>query len=155
MPATAPSPTPAIDRLLAHRASATAYDASLQPATPQPPDRRCRYCCAGVAQEAKKCRSCGEWLVGTSAGLSAALLRLLGWSWAALSGLTAGVVWYVGGAIKMQLLLRSADRYLTPLGLDAAHYAIIALVLLQGLTVGVGLNVIAGLVPRRPRWWNW
>ena len=118
------------------------------------PARQCRYCCAEVPREAKKCRACGEWLVRTSAGIAAPLLRLLGWVWATLSCVVAATLWYVGGAIRTQLLMSSADEFLTPLGLDVAVYALVALVLLQGLTFGIGLNVLARLAPRRPYWWS-
>ncbi len=115
---------------------------------------RCRYCCADVPREAKKCRACGEWLVRTSSGIAAPLLRLLGWLWAALSCVAAATLWYIGSAIRTQFVMMSADQYLTPLGLDVALYAIVVVVLLQGLTVGIGLNVLARLVPRRPYWWT-
>ena len=123
-------------------------------ARPAPAERRCKYCCTDVPPQAKKCYACGEWIVGTSAGFAAALLRLLGWTWALLSCFTGATIWYVGGAIRDQLICRGAGEYLTPFGVDLAVWAIVATVLLQGFTVGVGLNVLARLAPRRPRWWS-
>jgi hypothetical protein len=105
-------------------------------------------------REAKKCRACGEWLVATSSGIAAPLLRLLGWVWALLSAVVAATAWYVGSAIRAQLIMFDADEFLTPLGIDVAVYAIVVLVALQGMTVGIGLNVLARLVPRRPYWWS-
>ena len=119
-----------------------------------PPARRCPHCCMAVPTEARKCRACGEWLVPTSGGVAAALLRVLGWSWAGVSCLAAAVLWYLAGAVRTALLLGDADRWLTPLGLDVARWALVALVALQGVTVGVGLHVVAGMAPRRPRWWT-
>jgi hypothetical protein len=117
-------------------------------------ERRCKYCCTDVPPQAKKCYACGEWMVGTSSGFAAALLRLLGWTWALLSCFTAATIWYVGTAIRDQLIFRGAAEYLTPFGVDLVVWAVAATVLLQGFTVGVGLNVLARLAPRRPRWWS-
>ena len=160
MPATAPPP-----HQFASRPSPVAPPPGYSPVgyspvgyspvdTPALPGQRCRYCCADVPREAKKCRACGEWLVRTSAGIAAPLLRLLGWVWGTLSCAAAATMWYIGSAIRAQMVMLSADQFLTPLGLDVAVYAIVLLVLLQGLTVGIGLNVLARLVPRRPYWWS-
>jgi hypothetical protein len=92
--------------------------------------------------------------VSTSTGLAASLLRLLGWLWAGMSLLAAAGVWYGGGAVRAWLIARAVDPVLTPLVLTALLYVATAVVVMQGLTVGVGLNVLAGLTPRRPRWWS-
>jgi hypothetical protein len=107
-----------------------------------------------VAREAKKCRACGEWVVRTSAGPAPAFLRLLGWVWIGLSLVAATGLWYVGYAARLWVLVRAVDPVVTPLVLDLARYALVAVVLLQGITFGVGLTVLAGLAPRRPRWWT-
>ena len=116
--------------------------------------RRCKWCCTDVPPQAKKCYACGEWLVGTTAGVASAVLRLLGWTWALLSCFTAATIWYVGTAIRDQLIFHNAGEYLTPFGIELAVYALVGMVVLQGLTVGVGLNVLARCAPRRPRWWS-
>jgi hypothetical protein len=85
---------------------------------------------------------------------AASLLRLLGWLWAGLSLLAAAGVWYGGAAVRAWLIARAVDPVLTPLVLSALLYVLTAVVVMQGLTVGVGLNVLAGLTPRRPRWWS-
>ena len=118
------------------------------------PERACRYCCAALAPSAKKCRSCGEWVVHTSGGLPAVLLRLLALSWALLSTVAAGGVWLAGSALRAWLVARAVDPLMTPLVLTALLWALVAAVLLQGLTVGAALAALAGLLPRRPRWWS-
>jgi len=143
--------------------------ASLVPADRQPPSaaatrlpadalpqsgRRCPHCCADIAREAKKCRACGEWVVRTSPGAAAALLRLLGWLWVGLSLLAGAGLWYLGSVVRLWVLVRSVDPAVTPLMLDVILYGLVAVVLLQGLTFGVGLAALADLVPRRPRWWS-
>ena len=119
-----------------------------------PSERRCPHCCSDIAREAKKCRVCGEWVVRTSSGAAAALLRLLGWLWVGLSLLAGAGLWYVGSAVRLWVLVRSVDPAVTPLVLDVILYGLVGMVLLQGLTFGVGLAAIAELVPRRPRWWS-
>lgn len=116
--------------------------------------RRCPYCCTVSAREAKKCYACGEWIVRTSAGVAAATLRLLGVLWVGLTVLAAVALWGAGRAAKLWVLLRAVDPIITPLAFDLALYALLAVLLLQGLTVGVGLAVLARLAPRRPRWWS-
>jgi hypothetical protein len=132
----------------------TSAAATRLPADVLPPlGRRCPHCCADIAREAKKCRTCGEWVVHTSSGAAAALLRLLGWLWVGLALFAAAGLWYVGSAVRLWVLVRSVDPAVTPLVLDVILYALVAIVLLQGLTFGVGLATLAELVPRRPRWW--
>ena len=118
------------------------------------PERGCRYCCAALDPAAKKCRSCGEWVVHTSGGVPAALLRLLALSWALLSTVAAGGVWLAGSALRTWLVARAVDPVMTPVVLTALLWALVAAVLLQGLTVGAALAALAGLLPRRPRWWS-
>ncbi len=132
----------------------TAPEPAPPAAPPEPALRRCRYCCTDVPPQAKKCYACGEWIVGTSGGFAAAILRLLGWTWALLSCFGAATIWYVGNAIREQLVFHNAGEYLTPFGIDLVVWALVATVILQGLTVGVGLNVLARIAPRRPRWWS-
>jgi len=141
--------------------SAPSPDRSPAPAAPSLPanasalaERRCPYCCAGLAREAKKCRACGEWVVRTSAGAAAALLRLLAWLWVGLSLLAAAGLWSAGTAVRLRVLTRAVDPVVTPLVLDVVLYGLVAILLLQGLAVGATLGVLAGLAPRRPRWWT-
>jgi len=117
-------------------------------------ERGCPYCCADLARGAKKCRTCGEWVVRVSVGGGAALLRLVGWLWIILSVVAAAGVWYVGSVVRLWVLVRAVDPALTPLILDVVRYGLAGAVLLHGLTFGVTLRVIADLAPRRPRWWT-
>ena len=133
----------------------TSAGAARLPADVLPPSgRRCPHCCADIAREAKKCRTCGEWVVRTSSGAAAVLLRLVGWLWAGLSLVAAAALWYVGSVVRLWVLVRSVDPAVTPLVLDVILYGLVAVVVLQGLTFGVGLAALAELVPRRPRWWT-
>jgi hypothetical protein len=117
-------------------------------------ERRCPYCCGGLPREAKKCGACGEWVVRTSSGAAAALLRLLGWSWVGVTLLAATGLWYGGRAARYWVLMRDVDPMITPFLVDVARFGLLALVLLQGLTVGLGLVVLARSAPRRPHWWS-
>jgi len=153
MLAPAPAPAPSAARSAARAASTAGAGAAANAVTP-PAERRCPYCCADAPQEAKKCRACGEWLVRTSAGAAPAALRLLGWLWVGLTLLAAGGLWAAGRAARFWILLRATDPAISPLALDVALYGLLALVLLQGLTVGVALSVLSRLAPRRPRWWT-
>jgi hypothetical protein len=114
----------------------------------------CPFCCDSIPREAKKCRTCGEWVVRTSGGLAAAALRLLALLWAALTLLAAAGVWTLGQGVRRWVWLHAVDPTITPQLVDIALYALIALLLLKGLMVSVGLGVIARLSPRRPRWWT-
>ena len=149
MSATATAPAPPAS-------SATTARASRQTAAPSvaAERRRCPYCCSVSAREAKKCYACGEWIVRTSAGLAAATLRLLGVLWVGLTALAAVALWGAGRAVKLWVLLRAVDPIITPLAFDLALYALLAVLILQGLTVGVALAVLARMAPRRPRWWS-
>jgi hypothetical protein len=119
-----------------------------------PPERRCPYCCTDLARDARKCRACGEWVVRTSAGAAPALLRIVGWLWVAGSLLAAAGIWRVGSSLRLALLLRDVDPAVSPVALDLVLYALVGLVVLQGLTIGLGAGVLARLAPRRPRWWT-
>jgi hypothetical protein len=114
----------------------------------------CPFCCDSIPREAKKCRTCGEWVVRTSGGLAAAALRLLALLWAALTLLAAAGLWTLGQGVRRWVWLHAVDPTITPQVVDIVLYALIALVLLKGLMVSVGLGVIARLSPRRPRWWT-
>ena len=118
----------------------------------KPTTTTCRYCRETMAADALKCRLCGEWAVRTRAGAAAMLLRAVGWLWVALSALGALATWRLTGALRSKLLGAYVDEYLaTPRVVDPFAYALIFLILLQGLTIGLGLMVFAGLAPRRPR----
>jgi hypothetical protein len=147
MLATAPLPT-------ADRPPTSAAAARIPTDVLQPLGRRCPHCCADIAREAKKCRTCGEWVVGTSSGAAAALLRMLGWLWVGLSLFAGAGLWYVGSVVRLWVLVRSVDPAVTPLVLDVILYGLVSIVLLQGLTFGVALAALADRVPRRPRWWS-
>ena len=124
------------------------------PAFVHAPERRCPYCCSALAAEARKCAGCAEWVVGTSGGFAPALLRLLAWAWGGASLLVAAALWYGGSMLRVWLVARAVDPLFTPVILSAFLYALVGFVLLQGMTVAVGLSVVARLAPQRPRWWT-
>ncbi|HEY2026760.1 MAG TPA: hypothetical protein VGG78_07100 [Gemmatimonadaceae bacterium] len=113
--------------------------------------QRCPFCCDQIPSEAKKCRTCGEWVVGTSTGAASAGLRLLALLWAGLTILAAGGLWTVGQGIRRWVWLHAVNPDITPQLVDLALYALLALVVLKGFTVSVSLGLIARLAPRRPR----
>ena len=117
-------------------------------------ERLCPHCCSELATAAKKCPACGEWVVHTSGGVAPALLRLLGWVWGGVSALVALGTWYGGAAVRTWIVARAVEPVIALVIVDAVRYALVAIVLLQGLTVAVGLSVVASLAPRRPRWWS-
>jgi hypothetical protein len=116
--------------------------------------KQCPFCRDEIPSDAKKCRSCGEWVVGTSHGIAAAMLRLFGLMWMAVSVAIAGGLWYVGKAIRGWVWMHSINAQITPRVVDFVLYVVIAVVLLKGLAVGVGFGIMARLSPRRPRWWT-
>jgi hypothetical protein len=116
--------------------------------------QRCPYCCDLIPREAKKCRSCGEWVVRTSSGVFASMMRLAGIAWAAGTLLVAFGLWKVAEGVRQWVWLHAVDPAITPKVVDVAIYVVIALVVIRGLMVSVGLGVMAGLSPRRPRWWS-
>jgi hypothetical protein len=119
-----------------------------------PAEKSCPYCCDEIPRDAKKCRSCGEWVVGTSHGIAAAGLRLLGIAWICVSVAIAAGLWFAGQAIRGWVWMHSVNAQITPRVVDFVLYVVIALVLLKGLGVGVGFGIMARLSPRRPRWWS-
>ncbi len=117
-------------------------------------ERNCPYCCEAIPRAARKCRACGEWVVRTSGGVFALLLRLFALVWAGATVLAAGGLWTLGQAIRRWVWLLATDPAITPQVVDLALYAVIAIVLLKGLMVSVGLGLLARLSPRRPSWWR-
>ncbi len=116
--------------------------------------QRCPYCCDLIPREAKKCRSCGEWVVRTSGGLMSSVLRLAGIAWAIGTLLVAAGLWRLAEGVRRWVWLHAVDTTITPQVVQIAIYVVIALVVIRGLMVSVGLGVMAGLSPRRPRWWS-
>src|SRR5690348_792232 len=116
--------------------------------------QRCPYCCDLIPREAKKCRSCGEWVVRTSGGMIGGMLRLAGIAWAIGTLLVAAGLWKLAEGVRQWVWLHAVDPTITPKVVDVAIYLVIALVVIRGLMVSVGLGVMAGLRPRRPRWWS-
>ena len=119
-----------------------------------PLEKTCRFCCSQIPHEAKKCRACTEWVVGTSSGFVAFMLRLLALLWAGLTVLGALGLWSIGQAIMRWVWLHSVDPAITPQVVSVVLYGVIALLLLKGLMVSMGLAMLARLAPRRPRWWT-
>src|SRR3954452_20092389 len=117
-------------------------------------EKSCPWCCDTIPKEAKKCRSCGEWVVGTSHGFVAALLRLFGLFWALVSVAIAGGLWFVAQSVRSWVWMHSVNPMITPRAVDFVIYVVIAVVLLKGIAVGVGFGIMARLSPRRPRWWT-
>ena len=118
------------------------------------PDRSCPFCCSQIPREAKKCRACAEWVVGTSGGVAAAMLRLLAVLWALVTALAAGGLWTLGQGIVRWVWMHAVDQAITPQVVNLLLYAVIAVVVLKGLMVSVGLALLARLAPQRPRWWS-
>ena len=118
------------------------------------PDRSCPFCCSQIPREAKKCRACAEWVVGTSGGVAAAMLRLLAVLWALVTVLAAGGLWTLGQGIVRWVWMHAVDQAITPQVVNLLLYAVIAVVVLKGLMVSVGLALLARLAPQRPRWWS-
>lgn len=117
-------------------------------------DRSCPFCCSQIPREARKCRACAEWVVGTSGGVAAAMLRLLAVLWAAVTALAAGGLWTLGQGIVRWVWMHAVDQAITPQVVNLLLYAVIAVVVLKGLMVSVGLALLARLAPQRPRWWT-
>jgi hypothetical protein len=116
--------------------------------------QRCPYCCDLIPREAKKCRSCGEWVVRTSRGMVATMLRLAGIAWAAGTLLAAAGLWQVAQGVRRWVWLHAVDPSITPQVVEIVIYVLIAIVVVRGFMVSIGLGVMAGLSPRRPRWWS-
>ncbi len=116
--------------------------------------RPCPYCCSQIPTEAKKCHACAEWVVGTSGGIGAAVLRLLALLWAAFTVMGALGLWVLGQGIVRWVWMHAVDPAITPQVVNLLLYAVIAAVVLKGLMVSVGLGLLARLAPRRPRWWT-
>ena len=117
-------------------------------------DRSCPFCCSQIPREAKKCRACAEWVVGTSGGVAAAMLRLIAVLWAAVTALAAVGLWTLGQGIVRWVWMHAVDQAITPQVVNLLLYAVIAVVVLKGLMVSVGLALLARLAPQRPRWWT-
>src|SRR5436305_6726911 len=117
-------------------------------------DRSCPWCCSRIPKEAKKCHACAEWVVGTSGGLAAVLLRLLALLWAGGTVFAALALWSVAQGIMRWVWMHSVDPAITPQVVTLLLYGLVALVVLKGLMVSVGLGLLARLAPRRPRWWT-
>jgi hypothetical protein len=118
------------------------------------PDRLCPYCCSSIPREAKKCHACAEWVVGTSGGFAAALLRLLAIVWATITVLAGLGLWTLGQGIVRWVWMHAVDPTITPQVVNLLVYGVIAVVVLKGLMVSVGLALLARLAPQRPRWWT-
>jgi hypothetical protein len=82
------------------------------------------------------------------------MLRLLGLLWAVLTVLAAAGMWLIGQGIRRWVWLHAVDPELTPRVVDLALYGLISVVLVKGLMLSVCLGVMAGMSPRRPRWWT-
>src|SRR5215211_1013593 len=105
--------------------------------TRAPAVKSCPWCCDDIPEAAKKCRSCGEWVVGTSHGIGSMMLRLLGIAWIAVSIAIAAGLWFAGQALRGWVWMHSINQQLTPRVVDFLLYVVITLVLLKGLAVAV------------------
>ena len=133
---------------------ATAFTARSSREAIAPLERPCPYCCSQIPREAKKCRACTEWVVGTSGGFIAAILRLFALLWAGLTVLGALGLWTLGQGIIRWVWLHAVDPAITPQLVSVLLYGVIAFLLLKGLMVSLALAMLARLAPRRPRWWT-
>jgi uncharacterized membrane protein len=82
------------------------------------------------------------------------MLRLAAFGWAAGTLLVAAGLLKVAEGVRRWVWLHAVDPTITPKVVDVVIYLLIALVVIRGLMVSVGLGVMAGLSPRRPRWWS-
>jgi hypothetical protein len=82
------------------------------------------------------------------------MFRLIGLAWAGLTVLAAVGLWSLAQGVRRWVWLHAVDPAITPQVVEIAIYVVIAIVLIKGLMVSVGLGVLAGLSPRRPRWWS-
>ena len=119
-----------------------------------PLERPCPYCCSQIPREAKKCHACAEWVVGTSGGFAPALLRLLAIVWATITVLAGLGLWTLGQGIVRWVWMHAVDPTITPQVVNLVLYGVIAVVVLKGLMVSVGMALLARLAPQRPRWWT-
>jgi hypothetical protein len=117
-------------------------------------EKPCPYCLSQIPRDAKKCPACTEWVVGTSSGFAAWILRLLALLWAGLTVLGALGLWSIGQGIMRWVWLHSVDPAITPQVVSLLLYGVIAFLLLKGLMVSMALALLARLAPRRPRWWT-
>lgn len=113
--------------------------------------RRCPFCYGKIEVDARKCRHCGEWVVRTSRGAAAAMLRFFGWCWTGGSLLAAALLWHVATLWQARQVLGGDDTNLPPAVLSALVYGGVAFVAIQGIVLGLGLVVFGGIAPRRPR----
>ena len=116
--------------------------------------QRCPWCCDLIPRDAKKCRSCGEWVVRTSRGVVSTMLRLAGVAWGIGTLLAAFALWQVAQGVRRWVWLHAIDPSITPPVVEIIVYVLIGVVVVRGLMVSIGLGVMAGLSPRRPRWWS-
>jgi uncharacterized membrane protein len=93
-------------------------------------------------------------VVRTSSGVFATMLRLAAIAWAAGTLLVAAGLLKAAEGVRRWVWLHAVDPTITPKVVDIVIYLLIALVVIRGLMVSVGLGVMAGLSPRRPRWWS-
>src|SRR5690349_16138393 len=80
--------------------------------------QRCPYCCDLIPREAKKCRSCGEWVVRTSSGVFATMLRLAAFAWAAGTLLVAAGLLKAAEGVRRWVWLHAVDPTITPRVVD-------------------------------------
>jgi hypothetical protein len=71
-----------------------------------------------------------------------------------LSVAIAAGLWFAGQAIRGWVWMHSVSPEITPRVVNFVLYVVIALVLLKGLAISVGLGIMAKLSPRRPRWFT-
>ena len=68
--------------------------------------------------------------------------------------LAAAGLWSIGQGIMRWVWMHSVDPAITPQVVTLLLYGLVAMVVLKGLMVSVGLGLLARLAPRRPRWWT-
>src|SRR3954471_5702693 len=95
-------------------------------------DRSCPFCCSQIPRDARKCRACAEWVVGTSGGVAAFALKLLALLWAAVTALAAAGLWTVGQGIVRWAWMHAVDTAITPHVVNLLVYGVIAVIVLKG-----------------------
>src|SRR5438045_546954 len=87
-----------------------------------PAVKSCPWCRDEIPHDAKKCRSCGEWVVSTSHGIAAMMLRLFGLAWVALSFAIAAGLWFAGQALRGWVWMHSVNQQRTPPVVHVVRY---------------------------------
>lgn len=88
----------------------TLEQSSLVPKGDLATDKTCPFCREQVHARAKKCKSCGEWLVETQLSKVSQLLEIFGWVEIALGVIAMLGIWFVGKQLTDYSVAVTGDR---------------------------------------------